>query len=278
MDRRLIALCGLVAAVSGCHDRNQGALPPTCVHRSSLTVCAGPSVTRGIDVSSYQGSVDWTEVASAGIEFAFARVSDGLTHPDAQFAANWSGIRAAGLRRGLYQYLRASEDCVAQADLVLQQLQQLGEPDLPLVMDIETADGVSAATVQSCMKDWLNHLHVAGQRTMIYTAAFMSATIGSGFGGEPLWVANYGVTCPTMPGGWSQWAFWQSSGSGTVAGIDVAVDLDEFDGDGTALGGFAGADGGLGDGSAGGDASGDITDMMRAGDAGAMTPGGGECN
>jgi lysozyme len=277
VDRRRIAIGGLFSAILGCHGRNGGAPPPTCVRRSSLSVCAGPTVTHGIDVSTYQGAVDWALVAGAGIDFAFARVSDGLTNPDAQFAANWSGMRAAGVRRGLYQYLRASEDCVAQADLVLQQLGQLGDADLPLVMDIETADGASAATVQTCMHDWLNHLHAAGQRTMIYTAAFMSSTIGSGFGSEPLWVANYGVTCPTMPGGWSQWAFWQSSGSGRVAGISVAVDLDEFDGDAAALGGFDAADGGLGaaDGGVAGDAG---ADMMRASDASAMTPDGGECS
>jgi len=266
----------LSAAVVGCHGRDSAAPPPTCVRRSALSVCAGPAVTHGIDVSTYQGAVDWTQVAGAGIDFAFARVSDGLTNPDAQFAANWSGMRASGVTRGLYQYVRASEDCVAQADLILQQLAQLGAADLPLVMDIETADGVSAATVQSCMRDWLNHLHAAGQRTMIYTAAFMSTTIGSGFGSEPLWVANYGVTCPTMPSGWTQWVFWQSSGSGHVAGINVAVDLDEFDGDPATLGGFGNNDGGATSGD-GGVAGGAAADMMRASDAGAMTPDGGEC-
>jgi lysozyme len=216
-----------------------------CVQRASLTVCAGPQLVQGIDVSTYQGAIDWSAVAGAGIAFAFARVSDGTTHPDDQFVANWSGMRAHGVLRGLYQFFRASEDPIAQAELVLQNLKQHGPADLPIVMDIETADGQAPATVQARMHDWFDHLQAAGQRTLVYTAEFMSSTIGSGFAAAPLWVANYGVSCPTLPSGWSQWQFWQRADNGHVAGIGPAVDLDEFNGPAAALHGFAdGSDGG----------------------------------
>jgi lysozyme len=58
----------------------------------------------------------------------------------------------------------------------------------------------------------------------------MSDAVGTGFSRYPLWVANYGVSCPKMPDGWDQWRFWQSSESGTVSGIDGATDLDTFQG------------------------------------------------
>jgi lysozyme len=234
----------LVALVAGCGSSAQR----PCSQAAGLSVCAGPSTLPGIDVSTYQSTVDWAKVAGAGIVFAIARVSDGTTVLDDQFDANWSGMKANGVTRGVYQFFRASEDPIAQAELVLQKLAQQGPSDLPVVMDIETADGQSAATVQMKMQQWLNHLHAAGQRTMVYTAAFMSQTIGTGFAAEPLWVANYGTTCPTMPAGWSSWIIWQHSDKGSVAGIGGAVDLDEFDGDAAALGGFvagAAGDGGV---------------------------------
>lgn len=68
-----------------------------------------------------RAAVDWTQVAGAGIDFAFARVGDGLTNRDAQFAANWNGMRASGITRVLYQYLRIRRLRDA-GDLILQQL------------------------------------------------------------------------------------------------------------------------------------------------------------
>src|SRR5579864_8091651 len=88
----------------------------SCATSAALQACPGTSVVRGVDVSTYQGAIDWTQVKAAKMDFAFARISDGTTHPDAQFAANWQGMKAAGVVRGSYQYFRASEDPTAQAN------------------------------------------------------------------------------------------------------------------------------------------------------------------
>src|SRR5262249_36275361 len=64
----------------------------------------------------------------------------------------------------------------------------------------------------------------------IYTAASQTATIGTGWTAYPLWVANWGVQCPSMPSDWKQWLMWQSSSTGTVSGITGNVDLDTFNG------------------------------------------------
>jgi lysozyme len=81
------------------------------------------------------------------------------------------------------------------------------------------------------VKTWLARIEAkTGRRPIVYTAAFMSATIGTGFSAYPLWVANYGATCPSMPSGWTKWQFWQTSESGTVSGIPVKTDLDVFNG------------------------------------------------
>src|SRR5689334_2979175 len=68
--------------------------------RSALTVCAHGSTVQGVDVSYYQGAVDFRAVRHAGNLFGIARISDGLSHPDERFTENWSGMETAGLVRG----------------------------------------------------------------------------------------------------------------------------------------------------------------------------------
>ena len=93
-----------------------GAPPPVGVAEDAVTVCPGGSVVQGIDVSEFQGSINWTAVKNAGIKFAFIRVSDG-TYQDPNFASNWAGAKAAGILRGAYQFFRASDNPQARAYL-----------------------------------------------------------------------------------------------------------------------------------------------------------------
>jgi lysozyme len=206
----------------------------SCRDRAPLSVCATAATVKGIDVSVYQQVVDWPQVKAAGGVFAFARVSDGVNTPDTRFIANWQGMKAAGIVRGAYQFFRPSQDPIAQADLLLAKLDEAGplaDGDLPIVMDMEATDNQSTAVVQARMQAWLDKVEKAtGRAPIIYTAPFMSTAIGNGFTKYVLWVANYGVTCPTMPAAWKQWTFWQTSGSGTFGGVRGPVDLDEFNG------------------------------------------------
>ena len=232
------ALWGLACIVSGCPDAVRIPRPRgVCRQSSPLSrACgsdAGPRV-RGVDVSKYQGAIKWPEVSAAGIGVGFARISDGTANPDAYFTANWQGMKAQGMVRGAYQYFRASVDPTAQANLVMASLQRAGgldAADLPVVMDIETADGQAEATIESNMRTWLSAVSAHTLRTpIIYTSAGTYPVKSAAFAAYPLWVADYGATCPSMPTGWSRWMFWQTSSSGSVNGITGAVDLDEFDG------------------------------------------------
>jgi lysozyme len=72
----------------------------------------------GIDVSHYQGSVDWATVAGGGERFGFAKASEGVSgtgSSDPYFADNWSGMRAAGILRGAYHFYHPKDDPTAQA-------------------------------------------------------------------------------------------------------------------------------------------------------------------
>jgi lysozyme len=225
----LVAIVGLAAACSSspgdavCSDDG-----------SALKVCAGKNTVSGIDVSYYQGTIDWAAVKKSGRAFAITRVSDGTGFIDPKFATNWKGIKANGLIRGTYQFFHPGQEPIAQADVVLAQLKAnggLAADDLPIVMDMETTDGASPATIQANMKKWLTYVEQkTGKKPIIYTAAFMSGNVGTGFTAYPLWVANYGTTCPTMPSNWTKWVMWQSSSTGSVPGIAGNVDVDEFNG------------------------------------------------
>lgn len=242
--RASLLLFTATALLAGCSSSAPNDSSCSAADHSALTVCAAGPTVKGIDVSTYQGQVNWTSAKSSGLAFAIARVSDGTTHVDDQFARNWPGMKAAGLIRGAYQFFRPGEDPIAQADLVVSKLNAAGglaSDDLPVVMDMETADGVAPATIQANMHKWLDHVEQAtGKKPIIYTANFMSGNIGTGFTAYPLWVANYGATCPLMPSNFTQWKMWQYSSTGTVPGISGNVDMDEFNGTLAQLTTFAG--------------------------------------
>src|SRR6185312_12719295 len=120
----------------------------------SVSDCGAPRRLDGIDVSKWQGEIDWRRVHKAGIVFAFVRLADGLDADD-RFRENWKATRHAHVRRGAYQYFRASEDGKQQADFALKMLRHAGHADLPLVADVETDDGQPREVVQAELQKWL---------------------------------------------------------------------------------------------------------------------------
>jgi lysozyme len=209
-----------------------GAAPDVDVSEEAVTVCPGGSVVQGIDVSEFQGTINWTAVKNAGIKFAFIRVSDG-TYQDPKFATNWAGAKSAGILRGAYQFFRASDDPITIADQFLAKMGPLGDGDLPPVLDVEVTDGQSATTIRTRMEQWLAHVEQKTGRTpFIYVSPGFWPNVGSPNESHyRLWVANWQVTCPSLPaGGWSTWQMWQKADNGSVGGISGAVDLDEFNG------------------------------------------------
>jgi len=228
-----LPVLSLFVLVAGCSSAAPS--EDVCAQSSqALSVCAGSSTVSGVDVSTYQGAVDWPSVKGSGRAFAIARVSDGTANPDDQFAANWKGMKSAGLVRGAYQFFRPEVDPTAQATLFLKALSANGglvDGDLPPILDWEVTDSVADATADANAQTWLDAMEKGtGRKPLIYTALFMEATVGTGFSSYPLWVANYGVKCPSLPGGWSSWVMWQSADDGTVGTVSGGVDLDEFNG------------------------------------------------
>lgn len=192
-------------------------------------------LAQGIDVSKDQGAVTWPSVTAAGYVFAFIKATDGQDYVDPMFAQNWAGAEAAGLLRGAYHFFRAEDDPAIQAEWFWKTVG--GNSELPLVVDVEQTMGQPASVVISNLTSFLASLQQwTDRQPMIYTApGFWNGLGTSGFGGYPLWVAEYGVSEPTLPAGWTFWDFWQHSESGQVPGIQGDVDLNVFSGPLSAL-------------------------------------------
>jgi lysozyme len=228
-------MCALLSlALVGCDDGAE-------IDRleDAARVCPAGTTLEGIDVSIYQGTIDWAKVKADGIVFAFIRVSDGLPPIDSKFQENWTGARAAGVVRGAYQFFRQDEDPVAQADLLLDTMGPLEDDDLPPVVDVESTDGAGPAEIVANVRTWADRIRAGtGRRPIIYTGpSFWNVQAGGSAGVTDLylWLAHWTTSCPDVPKGFTTWTFWQYSSTGTVSGISGAVDRDRFDGDRQAL-------------------------------------------
>lgn len=250
MTLRIALLVSMMLA-AGCAPGEVGAAAGESESADALRQCAGGALTPGVDVSYFQGTINWAEVAdvSRGDQaFAFIRAGDGDTH-DSEFAANWQGAADAGLYRGAYLFFRASDDPVHQAEVLLNAIDwKIGPQDLPPVIDLEVTDGMSAATVASRAAKFLEYIYsVLGRKPLVYTGSGFEAQIGdpSTLGQYPLWVANWTSGCPSMPHRWSSWRFWQHkvAPSNTVSGIHYKTDLDYFNGSAADLAAYAGPNG-----------------------------------
>lgn len=191
---------------------------------------ASTSKTQGIDVSKWQGSVNWQSVKEANIAFAFARATYGSTEVDSEFNSNWQAMKEAGIIRGPYHFFVAADDPTAQADLFISTVGSLDRNDLPPVIDIE-ADSGTSSTLVADVQTWLDLVEEKlGRKPIIYTSpSYWNEYMTNDFGGYPLWVAEYGVSAPKSVNGWSTWSFWQYSQSGDLGGLNP-VDLDYFNG------------------------------------------------
>jgi GH25 family lysozyme M1 (1,4-beta-N-acetylmuramidase) len=229
LRRALLPLLAL--ALPACADPSSFE-EPLGTAASALVVCPGPSTRPGIDVSEYQGDIDWNAVKASGIAFAIARVDDGF-YLDKKFEANWPAMKAAGIIRGAYQFFEPGDDPSALADIMIQKMGPLGVGDLPPTLDVETTDGQSPATIAAHIHTWVDKVQAATGRTpLIYTGKyFWNDNVGSAdFAGLPLWLAAYVQPCPSTPDAWGGWAMWQYNDNGSIPGIGPLVDVDMFNG------------------------------------------------
>jgi GH25 family lysozyme M1 (1,4-beta-N-acetylmuramidase) len=198
---------------------------------SAVKVC-GQTTVKGVDVYHLDNGakpIDWPAVKSAGASFAFVKATESTGYTDSSFQTNWAGLKAAGMYRGAYHFFHSDVDPAAQATFFLSVVGKVEAGDM-LVLDLESANGQTQATILSHALTFMQNVESAtGTKPMLYTSPAFLTNYG-GLAAYPLWVANYGVSCPDVPAAWKTYEFWQSSGTGSFPPITGAVDLDTFNG------------------------------------------------
>lgn len=196
--------------------------------REKTPLLAGYSV-HGIDVSSYQGRINWPEVAEHRVRFAFIKATEGVTLRDARFRRNWQGARAAGIYRGAYHYFQPNYDGARQANLFTRTV-PLAPGDLPPVLDVEHAQFHDVAQMRRGVATWLRLVERHyGVRPILYSNySFYKRHLAGHFDKYPLWLAHYEVEQPTLPR--EKWIIWQHSDEAYIPGIRGTVDFNVFQG------------------------------------------------
>lgn len=175
----------------------------------------------GIDVSSYQGIVNWQAVAASGVKFAMIRLGNTKYGMDSQFVRNVTAANAAGIRVGVYVYSYAMNDAEAAADAQLAVAAMQNLPiSFPVAIDIEDSSQIvlSDAQLLSMANTFCSIVYANGYQPMVYSYKNWLATRMSTVAWDR-WVANYSDSIG-FPG-----AMWQYTSEGSVAGISGDVDM-----------------------------------------------------
>jgi lysozyme len=190
----------------------------------------------GVDVSRWQGDIDWDKLRRQGANFVFIKATDGGDHLDPMFRENWRDAAQAGLKRGAYHFFYWCRTASSQADWFIRNVPRVPGA-LPPVLDVEwnhqssCKRNPSRATVLEKMQVFMDRLERHyGQRPIIYTSPdFYADNLKGAFKDYPFWLRAT-AEHPSKVYGDRDWVFWQYSGSGLSHGVTGRIDLNVFNG------------------------------------------------
>ena len=208
--------------------------------------------THGPDVARYQHPrgkpIDWAAAKRSGAGYAFIKATEGTSVVNPWFGKDWAGARRAGLPRGAYHFARPARPlstATAQARAFVRAAGRLDRPgDMPAVLDLEDSGGLPPGELVAWAQEWVRTVQTAtGRAPILYTYRSFwrnAAANSSALNHLPLWLADYSEghagagrpAGPTRPlvGGWRDWAIWQWTDNGRVAGVTAPVDVNVFNG------------------------------------------------
>ncbi|MBM3545014.1 MAG: glycoside hydrolase family 25 protein [Alphaproteobacteria bacterium] len=231
----LAVAAGLLLTCAGLDVAQSRSLRDHKPHHGVKAAHAMP--VQGIDVSYYQGEIDWQTVKSAGIRFAFIKATEGGDHLDPKFLENWEAAKRAGVARGAYHFVYWCRPAHEQALWFMLNVPQ--DPDaLPPVLDVEwnghsktCPRRVSRETALTKMKIMLDAMQAhTGKRPIIYTdPAFYRDVLKGEFAEYHFWLRSVAAP-PSKIYGDRKWAFWQFTQTGHVPGVKGKVDRNAFNG------------------------------------------------
>ena len=211
-----------------------GILILTCAYAARVYGASIPpdrqDLIPGIDVSQWQGYIDFNRVSQNGVEIVYIRAGEGASYTDPFFERNYAGAKTAGLKVGAYYYVTARNS--SQARLQAHAFASLlsGKTfDCHPAMDFEDLAGLDDAQVQTIAKVFLESLEAyTGKKPVIYSDISNARRLDASFSSYPLWAAEYGSDAVEDPLYWGWWSGWQYTDAGRVDGINGRVDRNYF--------------------------------------------------
>lgn len=209
--------------------------PSVQVSRAESNRASTPTLD-GVDVSSYQGAIDWRAVRADGIRFAFIKASEGTEVADRYFEPNWAGCREVGVQRiayhFFYDWLGGVTQCEYHHAVVRERGRyRYGEAG---ALDVEEASVTNAATCIAEAQAYIRAFWMSVNKPLIIYTNYDTWHTMLGdpdypeFRACPLWLADIGAYIPPLKAWPTGLSFWQYSWTGRVSGIPSAVDLDRF--------------------------------------------------
>lgn len=194
-------------------------------------VPSGNEIYEGIDVSSWQGDIDFNQVRDAGISIVYIKSSEGFRSVDSYFEQNYYGAKSAGLKVGFYHYVtaRSVEDAISQAKFFVSTISGKN-PDCKLAMDFESFGDLSNYEINQISLAFIQKVQeLSGKEVVVYSDEYNATnTFNSNVANYPLWVAQYEVSQPSVSANWDSWVGWQYTDQGEISGISAYVDRDKF--------------------------------------------------
>lgn len=186
----------------------------------------------GMDVSAWQGYIDYEKVKSEGVEVVYIKATEGTWYTDAYLQYNYENAKKYGLKIGVYHFLMAknSEQAKAEARYFANAISGL-EIDCRLAMDFEEFGDLSVEQINEISQSFLIETQtITGKEMVIYSNTndatnIFSQSLANDY---PLWVANYGVDEPYDNGKWNSWVGFQYTSRGLLNGVNGYVDLNRF--------------------------------------------------
>lgn len=188
----------------------------------------------GLDVSEYQGKIQWSYVDTLEnkypLDYVFIRATVGKDRKDLQFKRNWLGAKKNKMIRGAYHYYRPNENSIEQAELFIKTV-TLQKGDLPPILDIEKLPkNQSLDSLKVGLKRWLKAVELHYKvKPIIYTGEkYYDDFLKDEFSDYLFWIANYNFYREKID---SDWLFWQFTEKASVPGIRGNVDVNIYNGD-----------------------------------------------
>lgn len=202
-------------------------------NNNTITFTQDEKIYNGIDVSSYQGDIDFNRVRVSGIDVVYIKAGEGGTLTDSNFQRNYERAKRAGLIIGFYYYATAltTNEARLQAREFHNLIKDKSVQARP-AMDYENFDGLEREDINAIGLAFLEELErLSGVTPMIYSDAYSAQSIWDDrFAKFPLWLADYSRRdeFPSDIIVWESWTGYQYSDTGEVPGIQGNVDMNLF--------------------------------------------------